>query len=75
MKHAEPSVMLWFKFPLLHGMEWSEIYSTIKCIHRCTVHQDRQHLETEKSVQCTEIGLEVLIVCLIIVKVVIFLVV
>jgi len=46
MKHANPSVMLRFKFHLLHGMEQSEIYSTIKCIHSCTVHQDRQHLET-----------------------------
>jgi len=39
------------------------------------VHQDRQQLETERSVQCTEIGIEVLMVCLIIVRVVIFLVV
>jgi len=59
-----PSVMLRFKFHLQHGTEQSEIYSNIKCIHSCTAHQDRQHLETLRSVQCTEIGIEWLIVCL-----------
>jgi hypothetical protein len=33
-------------YPFSDGMEWSEIYSTIKSIHSCTVHYDRQHLET-----------------------------
>jgi len=58
-----PSMMLWFKFHLLHGKEWSEIFSTIKCIHKCTVHEDKQQLETKRSVQCTEIGIEGLMVC------------
>jgi hypothetical protein len=58
-----PSMMLWFKFHLLHGTERSEIYSTIKCIHSCTVHKDKQQLEPERSVQCTEIGIEGLMVC------------
>jgi len=56
-------MMLWFKFHLLHGKEWSEIFSTIKCIHKCTVHEDKQQLETKRSVQCTEIGIEGLMVC------------
>jgi len=66
----KPSVMLWFKFLLLHGTERSEIYSTIKCIHSCTVHQDKQHLETLRSVQCTEIGIVGLILCLIVMRIV-----
>jgi len=42
-------------------MEGFSIYNTLKCIGKCAVHRDQQHVKNEMSVQFTKASIERLI--------------